>query len=160
CGAMGKSWRLAFFALLWTACALPPHTTSGPCPVNEVRRKENNEKVCPVDNYNAMVRCQQMRTLFKKHSVGEVMKGVQEAARLNLHVRALGSRHTITTQFCTDGFGIDMKALKPRDPEKRVMLKKGGQIAETWTGLTMNELSEWLAVKGKSIGFNVIGFRD
>src|SRR6478672_528746 len=145
---MGETWRLACFAILLTGCPpLPKLTKTGPCPVNEVYQRgpdgkplKTEEKLCPVDSYNKMVRCQRMRGLIKKHSVGELVKVMQEAAREGLRVRAIGSRHTITTQFCTDGYGIDMKALKQRDPEKRVVLN--GSLAETWTGLTMNELSE------------------
>src|SRR4051794_19385456 len=119
---MGETWRLALFALLLTGCPpLPKLTKTGPCPVAE------RNGVCPVDSYNKMVRCQRMRGLVKKHKVGDLVKVMQQAARENQHVRALGSRHTITTQFCTDGYGIDMKALKPRDQEKRVVLK--GSIA-------------------------------
>src|SRR5205823_6369315 len=75
----------------------------------------------------------------------------------------LGNRHSITPQYCTDGLGVDVTALRPDDPKQLISqprLHNGKTVVETWTSLTIHQLSEQLFLQKKSIGFTEIGFRD
>src|SRR5438445_12416410 len=102
---------------------LPAVVQSGPCPValedpKATSGDETPNKVCRADSYNQMVRCQRMQAIVRPRSVGEL----QSVLRKNkgLHVRALGNRHSITPQYCTDGLGVDVTALRPDDPTQLI----------------------------------------
>ncbi|HEX8950709.1 MAG TPA: FAD-dependent oxidoreductase, partial [Polyangia bacterium] len=145
---------------------LPAVVQSGPCPValddpKTTPGDETPSKVCRADSYNQMIRCQRMQAIVRPRSVVDL----QHALRANkgLHIRALGNRHSITPQYCTDGLGIDVTALRPDDPNElvsRPRVQNGKSVVEAWTSLTIHQLSEQLFLHKKSIGFSEIGFRD
>jgi hypothetical protein len=145
---------------------LPAVVQSGPCPValedpKATSGDETPNKICRADSYNQMIRCQRMQAIVRPRSVGEL----QSVLRKNkgLHVRALGNRHSITPQYCTDGLGVDVTALRPGDPTQLIShprQENGKTVVEAWTSLTIHQLSEQLFVHKKSIGFSEIGFRD
>jgi FAD/FMN-containing dehydrogenase len=142
-------------ALLGAGCLFPPVPTkrvSGPCP------SPAPDGTCHVGSYNNMVQCHSMQRVQPARTVENLQKLVREARSQGLRVRPLGSRHTVSTQLCTDGVGIDMRQLEPTDPARGVVLRDGN-VAEVSAGLRLHDVADQLWVHGKSIGFASIGFR-
>lgn len=128
------------------------------------RNKGENEVTCPLDcidayvkSYNSQTFCREIKELSFPQSAEEVQAIVRQAISDGRRVKALGRAHSTSGLICSNGVVIVMENLN-----KIVGLEKnslGQEFVNLEPGVNIEQLTEWLHSRGRSLGVALAGFR-
>ncbi len=127
------------------------------CDDNKGETVEN----CPFDcskyfiaSHNKQTVCEKVRQVASPRTVEEVSNLVRQAYEQKIPVKAVGSRHSATSLLCGEGMVLEMMAMN-----KIYGLDENKETVLVDAGVRLNELTEYLDLNERSLGFALMGLR-
>lgn len=109
----------------------------------------------PIRSYNHQTLCDEYTSIYKPRTKEEIQSAVIEAKESGRKVKVVGKLHSATKTICTNGVVISTQNLNKVHKLERF---HGEETVVTDPGVSINDLSEWLYERGKSIGMTMIGY--
>ena len=124
--------------------------------------KDETVETCPSDcikteirSYNHQTLCTDFKLIAEPKTQSLFEKTVSDYIQKGYKVRVVGKLHSANEQLCTQGAIVSTKYL---NRAKRLEMFQGEETVVVEPGITINDLSDWLYEKGKSIGMTMIGY--
>lgn len=122
-----------------------------------------NEETCPTDclpvlvrSYNSQTFCKDIKELLIPETDEAVQDIVKKAASTGTHVRVVSTKHSSNRQLCTDGVAISMEKF---NHVLGIEQFEGTETVLVEPGASIREVTEWLHLHDRSIGYGLVGFK-